>query len=251
MAEPHGSTPEHLSPLNLDLDRIVETIDLLRRRVEERFPGSSLGRICGHLKEIAESTRARLVWVERPNLYLRAGTWAMASLVVIGVITTFWRLAGGLSLEHPDPLELIQAGESAIQEFVFVGVGLIFLFTMESRVKRNRALGFIRELRALAHIVDMHQLTKDPHRVDPDTVDTASSPARTLTRAELSRYLDYCSELLSLTSKVAALYAERSADAGVLQAVDQVEDMTTGLSQKIWQKIMMLDDPQGAGDRRP
>jgi hypothetical protein len=242
MSEPNESAAGYLSRVHLDIDRIVETIATLQRRVEERFPGSSLGRICGHLVDIAERTRERLVWVERPNLYLRAGTWVMAGLVVIGVLTTAWRLAGAMSHERPDPLELIQTAESAIQEFVFVGIVLIFLFTMESRVKRNRALRFIRELRALAHIVDMHQLTKDPHRVDPDTVDTASSPARTLTRAQLSRYLDYCSELLSLTSKVAALYGERTDDSVVLQAVDQVEDMTTGLSQKIWQKIMMLDD---------
>ena len=109
-------------------------------------------------------------------------------------------------------------------------------------MKRTRALRFIRELRALCHIVDMHQLTKDPHRVDPDTLDTASSPVRTLTRVELERYLDYCAELLSLTSKVAALYGERTDDSVVLQAVDQVEDMSTGLSQKIWQKIMILED---------
>jgi hypothetical protein len=248
MSEPDSATADHLSPLNLDIDRIVETIATLQRRVGERFPGSSLGRVCGHLLDIAERTRVRLAWVERPNIYLRAGTWAMAALVVVGVLTTVWRLAGAMSLERPDPLELIQAAESAIQEFVFVGVGLIFLLTMESRVKRSRALRFIRELRALAHIVDMHQLTKDPHRVDPDSVDTASSPARTLTRRELSRYLDYCSELLSLTSKVSALYAERTDDAVVLQAVDQVEDMTTGLSQKIWQKIMMLDEGGVSGE---
>jgi len=58
---------------------------------------------------------------------------------------------------------------------------------------------------------------------------------------ELGGYLDYCSELLSLTSKLAALYAERFSDSVVLQAVDEVETLTTGLSRKIWQKIMMLD----------
>lgn len=106
---------------------------------------------------------------------------------------------------------------------------------------RRRALGFIRELHAIAHIVDMHQLTKDPDRLLHPSPDTASSPVRLLTKAELGRYLDYCSELLSLTSKLAALYAERLTDSVVLQAVDEVETLTTGLSGKIWQKIMMLD----------
>ena len=100
------------------------------------------------------------------------------------------------------------------------------------------------ELRAIAHIVDMHQLTKDPDKLLHPEGDTVSSPERTLTRDELGRYLDYCSELLSLTSKLAALYAERFNDSVVLQAVDEVEALTTGLSAKIWQKIMVLDATQ-------
>ena len=47
--------------------------------------------------------------------------------------------------------------------------------------------------------------------------------------------------MLSLTSKIAALYAERFDDSVVLQAVDEVETITTNLSAKIWQKIMILD----------
>jgi hypothetical protein len=143
-----------------------------------------------------------------------------------------------------DPLALVEAGESAIQEIVFVGVGLVFLLTMESRVKRRRALAFIRELRALAHIVDMHQLTKDPTRLAVVSPDTPSSPKRQLTQRQLGRYLDYCSEMLSLASKLSALYAERFDDPVVLQAVDEVEALTTGLARKIWQKIMVLDAPE-------
>jgi hypothetical protein len=55
----------------------------------------------------------------------------------------------------------------------------------------------------------MHQLTKDPERLLATHQDTASSPQRTMTRAELWRYLDYCSELLSLTGKIGALFVQR------------------------------------------
>jgi hypothetical protein len=57
---------------------------------------------------------------------------------------------------------------------------------------------------------------------------------------ELGRYLDYCSEMLSLLGKIAALYAQYTTDSAALAAVDQIEDLTSGLSRKIWQKIMML-----------
>jgi hypothetical protein len=86
----------------------------------------------------------------------------------------------------------------------------------------------------------MHQLTKDPQSLIVDAP-TASSPARTLTSFELGRYLDYCSELFSLASKVAALYVQYLNDPVVLEAVNDVETLGAGLSNKVWQKIVALD----------
>ena len=76
--------------------------------------------------------------------------------------------------------------------------------------------------------------------------DTASSPALALTAFELRRYLDYCSEMLSIVGKIAALYAQGLDDAVVLAAVNEVEELSTGLSGKIWQKIMVLDAAEAA-----
>jgi hypothetical protein len=60
---------------------------------------------------------------------------------------------------------------------------------------------------------------------------------------ELGRYLDYCSELLSLISKVAALLVQDFSDSVLLSAVNEIETLATGLSGKIWQKITLLDRP--------
>lgn len=57
---------------------------------------------------------------------------------------------------------------------------------------------------------------------------------------ELGRYLDYCSEMLSLISKLAFLYVQNFTDPIAQEAVNDLEDLTNGLSQKIWQKIMLL-----------
>jgi hypothetical protein len=56
----------------------------------------------------------------------------------------------------------------------------------------------------------------------------------------LHRYLDYCSEMLSLTAKTAALCAEHSTDSVVLETISDIETLTTDLSNKIWQKISLL-----------
>lgn len=235
----------NLSTTSLDPARIVYTITMLGQRIEERFPGSGLARICGSLQDIGEHTKQRLDEVERPILWLRSGTWLMALLVGVGAIAAVRAVLLEIPQGFDNAFEALQVLEAGIQDVVFVGIAFAFLVTAENRLRARRALGYIRELRAIAHIVDMHQLTKDPDKLLHPTIDTESSPARTLTLTELGRYLDYCSELLSLTSKLAALYAERFSDALVLQAVDEVEALTTGLSRKIWQKIMILDAATG------
>ena len=102
---------------------------------------------------------------------------------------------------------MLQAIESAAQDVIFLGVAIFFLLTIEGRLKRRVALRDLRQLRAVVHIVDMHQLTKDPEHLLAPAMRTPSSPERQFTRFELSRYLDYCTELLSLSSKLAALHA--------------------------------------------
>jgi hypothetical protein len=92
----------------------------------------------------------------------------------------------------------------------------------------------------MAHIIDMHQLTKDPEPLVFPIGATASSPSRTLTRAELGRYLDYCSEMLAVVGKLAAVHAERLQDPVVLDTVNEIESLTSGLSMKIWQKLLIL-----------
>ena len=77
-----------------------------------------------------------------------------------------------------------------------------------------------------------------------------------MTAFELVRYLDYCTEALSLSGKVAALYAQSYNDSVVLNAVNDFERLTTGLSRKVWQKIMILqrfeqsvvDNAEGSGE---
>ena len=61
-----------------------------------------------------------------------------------------------------------------------------------------------------------------------------------MTAFELRRYLDYCSEMLALVGKLAALYAQAIDDHQSTAAAAEIEDLTSGLSRKIWQKIMIL-----------
>ena len=91
----------------------------------------------------------------------------------------------------------------------------------------------------------MHQLTKDPVFLLTTGPSTPSSPERTMSKFELLRYLDYCSEMVSLVSKIATLYVQGFQDPVAVSAVDEIETLTSGLSRKIWQKIMLLRRDSG------
>ena len=141
--------------------------------------------------------------------------------------------------ENPDFELIIATLESLINDLVLIGAAIFFLLTLENRMKRSRALKKLNELRALAHVIDMHQLTKDPTAVGP-AGNTEHSPDRTMSNYDLQRYLDYCSEMLSLIGKVAALYSQSLPDDVVVGAANDIESLCTGLSRKIWQKLIIL-----------
>ena len=236
---------------HLDPHRIGETLVALSQRIDERFPGSGLGRVNRELIEISQRTAHNVELLRRPLWPIRiaAVVGAVAMIALFGMaLYLALRTAPGTSLTDTQVglSEYFQGIEALVNDVVFLGIAVWFVMTLETRVKRRRALAAIHELRSISHIVDMHQLTKDPERLLTSRRDTASSPARNMTREELSRYLDYCSEMLSVTSKLAALYAQNFADPVVLETVSEVETLTTGLSGKIWQKIQLLQEAREA-----
>jgi hypothetical protein len=123
---------------------------------------------------------------------------------------------------------------------LLAGGAIWFLVTAEQRVKRRRTMRALYELRSFAHVIDMHQLTKDPTIVLGGGQPTSASPERRMSLFELSRYLDYCTEMLALIAKLAALYAGATQDENVISAVNEMENLTSDLGRKIWQKIMIL-----------
>jgi hypothetical protein len=222
----------------LDPARIEATISQLVRRVEQRFPGSGLAAVLRQLQEIARHTAETAAWIARPLVWLRA---AIGLVILAGAAALLLSLrALQVEMAAPTLTELAQGVEAAINDLVYAVVAVFFLVTIETRVKRRRALAAIHELRAIAHVIDMHQLTKDPEWVLGRGRETGIVAQRAMTPFELARYLDYCSEALSLTGKVAALYVQRFDDGVALQAVNEVEELTTGLSRKVWQKLTVL-----------
>ncbi|HTL56752.1 MAG TPA: hypothetical protein VL361_13810 [Candidatus Limnocylindrales bacterium] len=223
---------------HLDPEKIVDTVRSLHGRIEDRFPGSGLGKVIAELLVVAEETLKRTQWIQRPNLPLRAAAAALSIAIVALLIALVVNIR---QFKLEDFTNSVQALDASISSVVFVGAAILFLVSWENRIKRSRSLKAIHELRALAHIVDMHQLTKDPESALRGKTATSGSK-RVMTRFELTRYLDYCSDAMALISKIAALYVQEFQDPVLLDAVDDVEDLTAGFSRKIWQKITILEN---------
>ena len=222
----------------LDPDKILSTAQKLEKRIGERFPDSGLHKVAGELVSLAGDTAGDAARLNQPVWWLRV----VIILVILAGSVTFGFVGTLLPFRQIDAISLdfVQEIESLINTVVLGGLGLFMLLRLEERFKRHAVFAGLHSLRSMIHIIDMHQLTKDPAAIASGLPPTANSPKRSFGPAQLTRYLDYCSEMLSITGKLAALYAQSVNDSVVVDAVNDIESLGTNLSRKIWQKIMLI-----------
>src|SRR5207245_44978 len=131
----------------LDSEQIIQTVQVLRGRIEARFPGSGLSQVVAELLQVAGETLPRIRWIQKPHVPLRVGaavlSVAMVSILVLMVVHI-------RQFQFNDYTNFIQAFEASISSIVFIGAASLFLISWENRIKRRRALKAIHELRALA-----------------------------------------------------------------------------------------------------
>ncbi|WP_291899447.1 hypothetical protein [Maricaulis sp.] len=229
---------------SLNSAHIIETLERLADRVRERFPDASLNNVVTEVIDLGKRDRRRSERLARPYILLRMGTAAAIIGAVISLAYMgYWLFSAiGVDGDGFDIFNIFEGVEAGLNIVILAAVAIFTLSRIEERLKRSLALDDLHELRSIAHIIDMHQLTKDPTAVLKLGPRTASSPTREMSDFELSRYLDYCAELLSLAGKIAALYAQSSRDPVVIAAVNDIETLTSNMSAKIWQKIIIVRD---------
>jgi hypothetical protein len=226
----------------LDADKIVQTLKVLEQRIVQRFPASGLSGVCHELVSIAEDSQRRAQAIAVPNIALRITVYAAIIAGILGLLTVALVFTRFLQLQMGNEVfGLFQGIDAAMNITVLTGAALFFAISLEDRIKRRRAMRDLHVFRTVAHVIDMHQLTKDPSIILHHGPPTEASSQRGMNRFELTRYLDYCTEMLSLTSKLAALYAQNLPDPIIIDAVNDIENLTASSSRKIWQKITILD----------
>jgi hypothetical protein len=226
----------------LDSREVDDTLGQLRNRIEARFPERNLVNVADELHDVIaqvteeSSSRRRQLQLVRWAIGIAASVIGAAAILAIALAVRDAINAADGTLAF----EWLPVIESAINDIAFAGIAIFFLLSLPGRQRRRSGLALLHRLRSLAHVIDMHQLTKDPDRLLAAPPPTDASLPNDLAAPELGRYLVYCSGLLALVAKTAALCAQEVTDDVVLDRVSEIELLTSDMSRKIWQKVSLL-----------
>ncbi len=223
--------------MRLEASKVRDTIQQLGMRIHDRFPSSGIHEVCTELHRLARDTEKIVADIGRPIFGLRL----LAAVLIFSFVAAIVVLLRGHPVDEAlSVYSMIQTLEAGGNLLILIGLAMIFLWSSERRVRRARVIRALNRLRDIAHVIDMKQLTKDPDGLAQVSRPTANSPKRRLTAFELGRYLDYCTEMLSLVSKLGYLYVSRFNDTEATDAASDLENLCTDLARKIWQKIVIL-----------
>ena len=151
----------------LDPNAVQATVDRLVMRITRRFPDRHLGLVASQLSSLVREVTAQGSADRRRN---RVVGWAcrVAALLVVGVAVSAIVLAIKDALPDSSGIrgfQWLSVLESGIADLVYASIAVYFLTVLPNRLTRRRLLALLHRLRSLAHVVDMHQLTKDPERL--------------------------------------------------------------------------------------
>lgn len=212
---------------NLDAGKLATTATALAKWIRLEFPNANLANVADMVTNVTNDARRVSYVLARPMYFVR--------FIVLLIILAAVSGVGYHAYFHPK--ELLQWIDDTKGLGIYFLAAAAFLVTLEIRLKRSKALAHIHNLRSLAHIIDMHQLAKDPiierYRVDPGYD----------FREKLAAYLHSCTAMLNLVSKVGQVYIDHFHDSVATAAVNDFEAVCNGMANKIWSKIDALPPP--------
>lgn len=223
----------------LDTKKVLISISKLNARIEDRLPDSSLLVTCHDFHITALKCQEILNDILKPNYFLRIICGLVIAISLLGVFYGFTLIE--LKVQRTI-FDIATFAEASINNILLIGAAYYFIFNLEKRFERAKAIKYMNILSGYVHVVDMHQLTKDPHvYCEAYKFSSEHSPERLLSPFEFQRYLIYCTEFLSLISKVSAIFSHSIEDNAVAKNADEIENLSSLISNKIWQKLIILE----------
>lgn len=155
----------------LDVEPVRRTVALLHDRIEARFPQRGLRQACADLLALVDEVGA--VSETTQSKVRRARLWSRVLMGLILAATAVAMVLGVHDATVSDDrlrtsLDWLPLIETVIADLVYAGVAVFFLYSFPERIRRGRTLALLHQLRSMAHVIDMHQLTKDPEMLRED-----------------------------------------------------------------------------------
>ena len=212
----------------LDPSRIIKTAENLAQRIGQALPGSNLHELAEELVRIARDTDRRVQQASQPIVAIR-----FASVSAIGAsLLGLWYLVNRIDVpwEFKNITDLFEAADAGFNLLVVVAGALWFFITLESRLKRKKALEFIQELREFIHVIDTTQLYYTPELYNHEHANPSYAQRFDHT------YLLLCSQMIALITNLAALYTRGAAGDSIMRAASEVEMFGAALTDKLYSK---------------
>jgi hypothetical protein len=208
----------------LDAGKIIETAKNLADDINRRLPTSNLAGLAEELGELAAATEVRGRRARRPFLVIRVFSALAIGLVLLGL----WYLARHVQTrwEFGTITDVLIGLNAGFNLLVLLAGALWFCVTIEARIKRKEALGFIEELREFAHVIDVSQLYYTPDLYRYRRGAQPGDPAIDET------YLLHCTQMLAVISNLASLYTRGATGDSILRAASEVEMLAIAISTK-------------------
>ncbi len=233
------SPPDGSRYQSLDHGAVRDSTVALQQRIRSRFPDRGLWEVCGELAALVDEVGSE-GGISRRRIRAARVLSRLAIVLIVVFLAVTILLAAADIWADPDaigPIDFLPLLETVINNVVFAGLAVFFLIAVPERMERARVMRLLHRLRSLAHVIDMHQLTKVPERLERGS---RADGGLDLSREQLRHYLDYCTEMLSLVGKTAALFAEDTTDGEVIDGVEGIETLTSDMARKVWQKIAII-----------
>ena len=147
---------EHVRQLadrHLDPDKLIKTSAALAAWIDKDFNHAHLASVAANVHRLTQEAVVTAERIRRPIWPLRIGIWGLVLAFVAGAVHQ-------LVTHRLD--EILHFLDDTKGAALYIGAFLLAFITLEVRLKRRKAIQAVHELRSLAHIIDMHQLAKDP-----------------------------------------------------------------------------------------
>jgi hypothetical protein len=149
--------------VQLAAGHVGTTVAHLERRIFARFGERGLTKAARDLGQLVVLVQSR---ADQSRERLRRTTLAARAVGILIVAATLVALAFSLRSVVVDGLartaDWVPFVESVINDLVFAAIAVVFLWAFPERLERRTLLRLLHRLRSLAHVIDMHQLSKDP-----------------------------------------------------------------------------------------